>query len=1073
MIPKLLVTAALMAANMAMTMTRKIEGPRLDDLKFTSGDYGAPLAMVWGTRRLQCPIFWAEDLKEIKRRRKTKGGKYNEYTYYGTWAVALAGHEIADVTRIWFDTHLVYDMTGAGPVTPFDFGKRAGSIDQYLAIYLGTETQDADPRMEATVEAAQGVGSCPAYRGTAYLVFKDLPLEKLGNRIPQVSVEFTSLTADAFPYTTTATLTGQASRLWNATFSNDFSRFLWSDGNEYEIWDVAAQSRMVAGTLPAGVSSINVTSRLGMKEDGTFLAVTGDNDYLYSFSADGATATLVQALAYDQQEVRVVKDGSGTEHWFTIPWSIVDEFYIDGTVYTMAALTGVSWTPYEYFLKEDDGSIWAVGHDIASGQTTAYFARVMGTGDGPGFISVAGLSALVGITLSNCTACYHDGVFILAWLNSDDLYRIDPLDGTKLTSRTSGISFDTYNAAKQFANLPPGSSSIWLNFAEISLDDLTTIRTVDRTDWLGQDADGVIYNPINHSLYCFPQYTQVLTERFLDRIGGNGVTLQTICEDVSDWCAVAEYDFSDLTQTISGWSATRGQASNMLEPLLDTHDSDFRPHDFEIQGIRRTGTSTGTLATARFVAQEPRYTVKLRQAAELPVAVLVNFADSDADQQPNTVRSSRPLATSDARGERALDMTTLVLTPDTARGLGDRHFRRLWNERKEVSLALTAQEMKLEPGDIRTLTLDDDSLTARCVKLTVRADGVLASEWKYDHPSLAGLDAAPGAAADGHTASSIAVPLLSRGFVLDIPYIDDSDAQTPPIVYLLAAPYASGTWPGAVFYQALDGEYSEELASVTTSATATWGYVATALAYTNPNLWDRGSSVTVVLQLGSLTGTTEAACDANPNINLAAYGAPGRWEIIQFASATLTATLTYALTSIKRGRRGTEWAAELHEANDVFVLLDEAQDEAMGLSEVGTDLSFKTVTQGRDIESSFPLPVSYTGASLMPYAPCQLRGVKDSGSGDWVLSWVRRTRVGGDWRGGVSIPLSEITEEYAVEIMNGSTVVRTVTGLSSATTTWTAAQQTTDFGSGQASVSFRVYQISADVDRGFMAAATA
>ena len=25
--------------------------------------------------------------------------------------------------RIWFDTHLVYDLSGAGPVTPFEFGK--------------------------------------------------------------------------------------------------------------------------------------------------------------------------------------------------------------------------------------------------------------------------------------------------------------------------------------------------------------------------------------------------------------------------------------------------------------------------------------------------------------------------------------------------------------------------------------------------------------------------------------------------------------------------------------------------------------------------------------------------------------------------------------------------------------------------------------------------------------------------------------------------------------------------------------------------------------------------------------
>jgi hypothetical protein len=56
--------------------------------------------------------------------------------------------------------------------------------------------------------------------------------------------------------------------------------------------------------------------------------------------------------------------------------------------------------------------------------------------------------------------------------------------------------------------------------------------------------------------------------------------------------------------------------------------------------------------------------------------------------------------------------------------------------------------------------------------------------------------------------------------------------------------------------------------------------------------------------------------------------------------------------------------------------------------------------------------------------------------------------------------------------MNGVTVVRTFTGLSSATTPYTAAQQTTDFGSGQSSITFNVYQVSDAVGRGFVATAT-
>lgn len=64
------------------------------------------------------------------------------------------------------------------------------------------------------------------------------------------------------------------------------------------------------------------------------------------------------------------------------------------------------------------------------------------------------------------------------------------------------------------------------------------------------------------------------------------------------------------------------------------------------------------------------------------------------------------------------------------------------------------------------------------------------------------------------------------------------------------------------------------------------------------------------------------------------------------------------------------------------------------------------------------------------------------------------------------------SEGYEVEIMSGAILKRTITGLTSPTTIYTAAQQTTDFGSNQISVSVRVYQLSAMVGRGYAGVAT-
>lgn len=1068
-VAKAAITAGLMAANMALTMSRKIEGPRLDDLKSTGADYGTPLYMLWGMRRLEVPIFFAEDLREVKRRRKTKGGKFNEYTYYGTWAVAVAGHEIAAVRRIWFDTHLVYDVSGAGPVTPFDFGSNGSNIEEKIAIYLGTETQEPDPRMQATIEALHGEGSCPAYRGTAYIVFKDIPLEKLGNRIPQVSVEAVSVDDPEYPFETFATDTSQPSRLWGFTFATDYSRFMWSAGSSYEIWDTAARARMIAGTLP---DNINLSSRLGMYADGHFLAMSSDNQRLLRFEADGTSATVFQDFgalsSKHQQEVRVLADGNGNEHWMTIPWSFVRYHFINGAEYLTDDATGYAFTVADW-LVDGYGDIWGVGRLIGPfvDATAMYFWRVVDSGLGPVRPGFAEITMPAGGSEAEVAAVHSlaDRHFVARW--NGTLYSIDDTDFSIKSS--ASVSFDTYNASKQFANFPPGASSIWLNAAEVSLSDLSTIRTVDLNDWKSEDADGVIYDPVNHALICAPQFTQVLTFRYLDRIGSPGIDLGDILSDVADMVGIDDYDFTALDQTVQGWSATRGQASNMVEPLLDAFDSDIRPHDWTIQGVKRAGVSSGA-TLSRFVG-EPRYSVKVRQSSELPRALIIDFADIAADQQPNSKRASRPLDATDARGEQKLDLTTLALDVDEAAQLGERYFRRLWNERKQPMLSLTSQSLGLEPGDVRTLDLDGESVTARATRVLIKADETIETEWRYDNASLATLDGSAGAGFDGRTPSVIAVPLISKGFVLDVPLLRDADESASPLLYLAAGPYADGTWPGATVYQETGGEYTDELAGVPSSSPVTWGIVAEAMPYANPNLWDRGTELTVTLQTGELIGCTEAEANADPTLNLIAIGNLGRWELLQFTTAELVSGKTYTVSGFKRGRRGTEWAAELHEASDQFVLLDTAQDEALGLSDVGTNLSFKAVTSGRTDAGAFPIDIEpFTGASLKPYAPVHLEAVKDS-SGDWTFTWVRRTRIGGAWTSGTPIPLGEATEEYSLTVGDGvSSDVKTVT---SPTYVWDVATQTADTGAEvmEADLEWSVAQVSDAVGDGFLATA--
>ena len=80
-------------------------------------------------------------------------------------------------------------------------------------------------------------------------------------------------------------------------------------------------------------------------------------------------------------------------------------------------------------------------------------------------------------------------------------------------------------------------------------------------------------------------------------------------------------------------------------------------------------------------------------------------------------------------------------------------------------------------------------------------------------------------------------------------------------------------------------------------------------------------------------------------------------------------------------------------------------------------------------------------------------------SGDLAITWVRRTRIGGDSWDAAEVPLAEDEERYEIDILDGPDVIRTLTA-TTPSATYTAADQTADFGAPQSSISLRIYQLS-------------
>ncbi|MFW2543534.1 baseplate multidomain protein megatron [Primorskyibacter sp. 2E107] len=152
-----------------------VEVGKIDRFRVTGAGEGAPVAQVFGRMRLGGHVIWATEFEEHVK--QTGGGgkgapsqpKVKNYSYSVSLALALCEGEISSVQRVWAD------------------GVEVPLKDLNMRIYRGTHDQLPDPKMEAV----EGTGMVPGYRGTAYVVMEDLQLSEFGNRIPQFSFEVT------------------------------------------------------------------------------------------------------------------------------------------------------------------------------------------------------------------------------------------------------------------------------------------------------------------------------------------------------------------------------------------------------------------------------------------------------------------------------------------------------------------------------------------------------------------------------------------------------------------------------------------------------------------------------------------------------------------------------------------------------------------------------------------------------------------------------------------------------------------------------------------------------------------
>jgi len=574
----------------------------------------------------------------------------------------------------------------------------------------------------------------------------------------------------------------------------------------------------------------------------------------------------------------------------------------------------------------------------------------------------------------------------------------------------------------------------------------------------------------------------------LNRKSGDGVYLWEI---VQNECLRAGYDADDLdvsqlTDLVLGYHVDQVMSARAaIEPLAIAYQFDGVESDWSLKFPKRGAASIVTITQdALAVLNDETGAVLIEQRTpdkELPQRVTVRYYEKDRDYESGAQYAARPSAP-----VRAMESDRHVAhdVPVVFRAVEVKQrcewlLYEAWIGRTSLTVKLPWTFLRYDPLDVVNVNMNDGTVwEARIVQadlgadLSIEARLITEDAAIYSQQSVTQAEVGVG----GGYAQNLLVPQSapSQLLLIDAPLLLDTDdtGRTSSKLYVAASPGLTiGYWQGAVIYVSSDANSWVEGAIV--SAAPTWGRATTVLeAPVSAWLTDRDNTLTVSLARGAATleSVTDLQLLNGANPALLINQLTGDVEVIQYRDVEQIGAQQFRLSHLLRGRRGTDTMMGGHSNADLFIVptIASVATVTVPLSQLGSDRYYRAVTIGGMVDSGTGTALQANGRDLMPYAPCQ-QEIVVSGS-DLVLSWVRRTRINGEWLdGGEDVPLAEDSERYEVDIYNagGTAVVRTLSAGGTTAVTYTAAQMSSDFGGMPDSLTFCVYQLSAQVGRGF------
>lgn len=659
-------------------------GPRLNDLRAQSSEYGRPIPIAYGTVGMAGNVIESEDIREVSTTTEQggKGGpsqEVTEYSYYLSFAVVVCEGE-ADVLRIWSgpEKRLIYD----------GFLLEGGTI----RIYRGTEDQLPDPLLEQI----HGVGNVPAYRGYCYVVFEDYPLANDLNRTPFLTFEVS---------------TGSSS--CGVNYETIGTARLYDPAPEYVSTHAGTTVRRGAAQDPYDGMLYYVRESGGVSYLDKVDPSAGFVDSVEIMPTNGTYP--IMALNPDTRTVAVIN------------WASTDRAFVDLASFSVSV--GVSdyakadvlcvngafvYLNYSNHGTADDWGrtgVVAGGYLIdCDGQVAAISNSQNATFGGAALAGTIGYQFEVYDPNTNRLIALNDSAYY-DFASGSMVELATPFGYTVInvtynpyvkrifaTSGTTGmLMFDptTFNQEDGF----PVECVLFHNGEMLYADESTVNKSFSI-------MPVVLPNDPRRMAFIDAVSGDSEGDIFLFTIGaeGQGMVLSEIVSDLCQRAGVTSYDVSELTDMVDGYAiAKQTDVRAAIDALRSAYYFDAVESAGVVKFVKRGGTTITEIADEDLCAHapgaepgDPLKTVRL-QEIELPRSVTVNYLQAATDYSAATKTAKR--LTGYSEDQTTLEMP-LVLSDTKAQEVAEVNLHAAWAQRLQYEFSTSRKYAHLEPTDL-------------------------------------------------------------------------------------------------------------------------------------------------------------------------------------------------------------------------------------------------------------------------------------------------------------------------------------------------------------------------------------